>query len=62
MKPTVFYPAILAGVLSSFVSAATTCKQYTVQQKDTCRTIAKANKVTYAQLLSWNPTLDVTCE
>ncbi|KAH7148159.1 hypothetical protein DER46DRAFT_564771 [Fusarium sp. MPI-SDFR-AT-0072] len=61
MKPTVFYLAILAGVLSSFVSAATTCKQYTVQQKDTCRTIAKANKVTYAQLLSWNPTLDVTC-
>ncbi|KAF5606295.1 uncharacterized protein FSUBG_6128 [Fusarium subglutinans] len=61
MKPTLFYPAILAGVLSSLVAAANSCKQYTVQQKDTCRTIAKANKVTYAQLLSWNPTLDVTC-
>ncbi|KAG5819382.1 hypothetical protein H9Q74_001138 [Fusarium xylarioides] len=61
MRPILFYPAIIGGVLSSVISGATTCTQYTVQEKDTCRTIANASKVTYAQLLSWNPSLDVTC-
>ncbi|KAF5626370.1 peptidoglycan-binding lysin domain protein [Fusarium tjaetaba] len=61
MRPILFYPAIIGGVLSSVISGATTCTQYTVQEKDTCRSITKASKVTYAQLLSWNPSLDVTC-
>ncbi|KAF2716672.1 carbohydrate-binding module family 50 protein, partial [Polychaeton citri CBS 116435] len=38
-----------------------TCTLYTVRSNDTCILIARAHKVTMAQLLSWNPILDPTC-
>ena len=53
--------AVILGLLSTFVSASNDCKQYTIADKDTCRSIAKAAKITYAQLLAWNPDLDLTC-
>ncbi|KAF4331818.1 peptidoglycan-binding lysin domain protein [Fusarium beomiforme] len=61
MRAILFCSAILIGVLAVFVSASTDCKRYVIQDKDICRTIAKASKITYAQLLAWNPGIDVTC-
>jgi LysM repeat protein len=38
-----------------------TCKTYTVKQNDTCKSISSAYNMTQAQLLSWNPVLDLGC-
>jgi hypothetical protein len=61
MRGLLFGLVFLTGVPSSLVSAVTNCKQYTVQADDTCLSIGKASNATYAQLLSWNPALNVTC-
>ncbi|UPK92499.1 hypothetical protein LCI18_003434 [Fusarium solani-melongenae] len=37
------------------------CKQYEIQDGDSCLKIAKNNKITYAQVLSWNSQVDSLC-
>lgn len=37
------------------------CQLYTVQPNDSCIGIISNNNITYAQLLSWNPSLNPTC-
>lgn len=61
MKGLLFGLLFLTGVPSLLVSASTGCKEYAVQVDDTCLSIGKASNATYAQLLSWNPGLNVTC-
>ncbi|PNP85446.1 hypothetical protein FNYG_01275 [Fusarium nygamai] len=55
------YSIILLGSLFCLASTSTTCTEYTIQDGDTCRSVAKTAKITYAQLLSWNPSLDAAC-
>ncbi|OAL43398.1 hypothetical protein IQ07DRAFT_524422 [Pyrenochaeta sp. DS3sAY3a] len=38
------------------------CRVYAVQTGDTCEKIADANKLTWAQIVSWNPSLGLKCE
>ncbi|KAK2072069.1 hypothetical protein P8C59_006446 [Phyllachora maydis] len=37
------------------------CPTYTVQANDTCRSIHSAYSLTLAQMLAWNPQLDLAC-
>ncbi|UKZ58866.1 uncharacterized protein TrAtP1_000188 [Trichoderma atroviride] len=37
------------------------CQLYAVQPNDNCIDISSKNNITYAQLLSWNPSLSSTC-
>lgn len=37
------------------------CQLYAVQPNDNCINISSKNNITYAQLLSWNPSLSSTC-
>ncbi|TVY74073.1 hypothetical protein Focb16_v004738 [Fusarium oxysporum f. sp. cubense] len=41
--------------------SAPRCKEYVVKEGDTCLKIAKQNKVTYAQVVSWNRSLKSFC-
>ncbi|KAJ3561274.1 hypothetical protein NPX13_g9010 [Xylaria arbuscula] len=38
-----------------------TCSVYTVKANDTCKSVAKASKITQALLISWNPALSSGC-
>ncbi|KAL9029149.1 MAG: hypothetical protein Q9196_002579, partial [Gyalolechia fulgens] len=38
-----------------------TCRVYTVQTNDTCKSIAAAHNVTIPQVVAWNPVLDNSC-
>lgn len=42
-------------------NVAPVCRQYNVLSNDTCLAICSKSKVTYAQLLSWNPSLNPQC-
>lgn len=39
-----------------------TCTPYTVEEDDTCASIAKAQEKTYTQIVSWNPELGRDCQ
>ncbi|KAG6978016.1 LysM domain-containing protein [Fusarium oxysporum f. sp. conglutinans] len=61
-------PSLLAlfGVTQAIPSgspqpSAPHCKEYVVKEGDTCLKIAKQNKVTYAQVVSWNRSLKSFC-
>lgn len=50
-----------ASVLNLVTRGPSICQTYTVQADDTCFSISSQNNITYAQILSWNPTIDPTC-
>lgn len=37
------------------------CNRYVVKPQDTCWSVGQANNVTYAQLRSWNPEINLAC-
>ena len=50
-----------AGPLTERSSDAARCKDYTIQDGDTCFKVGKKNKATYAQIVSWNRDVPSLC-
>lgn len=53
--------AVVAGSLVERSSQSVTCTEYTIQDGDTCLKVAKNNKATYAQIVSWNHNVASLC-
>ncbi|RSL67276.1 hypothetical protein CEP53_003069 [Fusarium sp. AF-6] len=53
------YVSFAATVQARATSAP--CKQYEIQDSDSCLKISKNNKITYAQIVSWNSQVDSLC-
>ena len=47
--------------MSNEANLASNCTLYTVQSGDTCLSIAWANNVSYAQLVTWNSDINAQC-
>lgn len=52
---------LLEGLLARQTGTNTGCATYTVQQGDTCKSIAKGSNSTYAQIVSWNVDITSLC-
>ncbi|KAM0546635.1 hypothetical protein ACHAPJ_010773 [Fusarium lateritium] len=50
-----------AASSSAAQKSASQCTQYMVQEGDTCLKVAKKNKATYAQIVSWNSDIQSLC-
>ncbi|KAG8668262.1 hypothetical protein FPOAC2_07552 [Fusarium poae] len=53
--------AVKAGPPSERSADLSKCKQYTIQDGDTCLKVSKKNKSTYAQIVSWNRDIPSIC-
>ncbi|KAI0190612.1 hypothetical protein F4808DRAFT_401018 [Astrocystis sublimbata] len=64
MRQTLLHASLaLLVALSDCLSVQSTsqCSEYTVRSGDDCVAISKKFNISWAQLLSWNPTIDKTC-
>jgi hypothetical protein len=52
---------VSAGRLSERSTDVIKCKEYTIQDGDTCLKVGKKNKATYAQIVSWNRDVPSLC-
>ncbi|RSM18313.1 hypothetical protein CDV31_002832 [Fusarium ambrosium] len=50
-----------AATVQARATSAAPCKQYVIQDSDSCLKISKNNKITYAQIVSWNSEVDSLC-
>ncbi|RSM03029.1 hypothetical protein CEP52_007638 [Fusarium oligoseptatum] len=50
-----------AATVQARATSAPPCKQYVIQDSDSCLKISKNNKITYAQIISWNSEVDSLC-
>lgn len=46
---------------SGILCLVNTCNVYTLQQNDTCDSVASKNHITTTQLLAWNPAINTGC-
>jgi hypothetical protein len=53
--------ATISQNVGSTLCLPNTCKLYTVHSGDTCAMIGKANNLTFAQVVSMNFQLDISC-
>ncbi|KAL7902726.1 carbohydrate-binding module family 50 protein [Trichoderma sp. SZMC 28014] len=68
MRLSLFSQLLFVGMQASTLGVSqpaqrdqVNCRLYAVQPNDNCIDISSKNNITYAQLLSWNPSLSSTC-
>ncbi|UKZ80304.1 hypothetical protein TrVFT333_008061 [Trichoderma virens FT-333] len=68
MRPLFFSQLLFVGIQASKIDVSqpiradqANCHLYAIQPSDSCIDISSKNNITYAQLLSWNPSIKPTC-